>query len=94
MAENRSVWVTNGMAVYSLILSVVGFCLNFLFGMGVILGVPGAILAFVALNKSKRLNGQGRGMAITGLVLNALVVVFGVIVWVFLLAALGSIGSS
>jgi hypothetical protein len=94
MAENRSVWVTNGMAVYSVILSFVGFLLNFLFGMGVLPAVPGAIFAYVALNKSKKLNGQGRGLAITGLVLNGLVIAFGVCVWVFLLAAAGSGGGS
>jgi hypothetical protein len=93
MAENRSIWVTNGLAAWSLVIGAVGFLLNFLFGMGVWLGIPGLIIAFVAFNKSKKV-GQGRGMAISGLVLNGLVVLFGLIVWVFLLAAAGSGGSS
>jgi hypothetical protein len=92
MAENRSIWVTNGLAAWSLICGGVGFLLNFLFGMGAFLGGFGLILSFVAFNKSKRLNGQGRGLSIAGLVLNGLVVAFGLIVWIFLLAAAGSGG--
>ncbi len=92
MAENRSIWVTNGLAAWSLVIGAIGFLLNFLFGMGVWLGVPGLIIAFVAFTKSKKV-GQGRGLSISGLVLNGLVVAFGLIVWVFLLAAAGSGGS-
>jgi hypothetical protein len=92
MAENRSIWVTNGLAAWSLICGGVGFLLNFLFGMGAFVGGFGLILSFVAFNKSKRLNGQGRGLSIAGLVLNGLVVAFGLIVWIFLLAAAGSGG--
>ena len=92
MAENRSIWVTNGLAAWSLVIGGVGFLLNFLFGMGAFLGGFGLILSFVAFNKSKRLNGQGRGLSIAGLVVNGLVVAFGLIVWIFLLAAAGSGG--
>jgi hypothetical protein len=90
MAENRSIWVTNGLACWSLVISVVGFFMNFLFGAGIIFGGFGGIIAF---NKSKK-TGQGRGLSTTALVLNGLVFAFGLIVIVFLLAAAGSGGGS
>jgi hypothetical protein len=92
MAENRSVWITNGLACYSLVLSFIGFLMNFLFGAGILFGGVGGIMAFVAFNKSKK-TGQGRGLSIAGLVANGAIVVFGLVVIVTLLAAAGS-GSS
>ena len=92
MAENRSVWVTNGLACWSLVIGGVGFFMNFLFGAGIAFAGFGGIIAYVAFNKSKK-TGQGRGLAITSLVLNGLVAAFALIVIVFLLAAAGS-GSS
>jgi hypothetical protein len=93
MAENRSIWVTNGLAAWSLVIGAIGFLMNFLFGAGVFFGGIGGVIALVAFNKSKTLNGQGRGLSIASLVLNGLVVAFGLIVWVILLAAAGSGGS-
>lgn len=92
MAENRSVWITNGLACYSLIISFIGFLMNFLFGAGIIFGGIGGVLAFLAFNKSKK-TGQGRGLSIAALVANGLIVVFGFVVIVVLLAAAGSGGS-
>lgn len=91
MAENRSVWVTNAMAVYSIILGVVGFGLNFLFGFGVIPGGIGMIFGFLAFGKSKKLEGApGKGLSIGALCLNGAVILFGLVVWVLLLVAMGS----
>jgi hypothetical protein len=86
MAENRSIWVTNGLAAWSLVISFAAFVANFAFGAGAFIGGLGLIVAYVAFNKSKK-TGQGRGMALTGLALNGADVVFGVIVWLVLMAA-------
>jgi hypothetical protein len=93
MAENRSIWVTNGLACWSLVIGLVGFFMNFLFGAGIIFGGFGGFIAFIAFNKSKK-TGQGRGLSTTALVVNGLVAAFGLIVIVFLLAAAGSGGGS
>ncbi len=74
---------SNGLALAAMVLGIVSFPLH----LTCFLGVPAAILAvvfgFVGLSKSMRV-GQGRGMAIAGLVLGAvnlvLVVLFVVLV--------------
>jgi hypothetical protein len=85
MAENRSIWVTNGLAAWSLVFALFGFLLNFMFGAGAFLGGIGLVIAYVAFNKSKT-TGAGRTMAVTSLVLNGLVAVFGVAVFLFVMA--------
>jgi hypothetical protein len=57
---------TSGKAIASLVLGILSFCLSFL------AGIPGAILGILALVQIGNSQGQlqGRGMAITGLVLS------------------------
>lgn len=59
---------TNGLAIASFILSLVG------------LGVIGLVLGIIALNQIKKTGEQGKGFAITGIVLGVLSVLAGIIV--------------
>ncbi|MBR5950005.1 MAG: hypothetical protein IKZ87_01065 [Actinomycetaceae bacterium] len=57
---------TNGMAIAGLICA-------FLFT------PAGLILSIIGLNKSKELNGEGRGMSIAGIIISAIGIVLGII---------------
>jgi hypothetical protein len=92
MAENRSVWVTNGLAVWSLIAGIVGFLLDFACGVGIGAAGLGVIVGYLAFNKSKK-TGQGRGLALSGLIVSGVAFVFGFIVLVVLFGGMGSMGS-
>jgi hypothetical protein len=92
MAENRSIWVTNGLAAWSLIAGLVGLLLDFLFGVGIGPAIVGVIVGFLAVNKSKK-TGQGRGLALGGLITSGAAFLVGFIVIVTIFGALGSLGS-
>jgi hypothetical protein len=94
MAENRSTWATNAMALYSLIIGIAACLLLLLCGVGGVLAIPGGIVGFLALNKSKTVNGAGKNMAIWGLVLNGAAFVIGAIVGIVILGGMASMGSS
>ena len=64
---------TNGLAIASLVCSVIGL----LCGVGSIVGV---ILGIVALGQIKKSGQQGRGLAIAGIAVGAVFLVIGVIV--------------
>jgi hypothetical protein len=81
MAENRSIWVTNGLAVWSLICGILGALLLFFCGAGIGPGAVGVIVGILAYNKSKQ-TGAGRGMALGGLITSSVVVGIGLIVLV------------
>ena len=91
MAENRSIWATNAMAAYSLIIGCVSLLLLLMCGVGGATAVPGGIVGFIAFNKSKQ-TGAGRGMAIAGLATNGAAFVIGCIVGLVMLFAMGSLG--
>ncbi len=63
---------TNGMAIASLVCSLLGW----LCGIGPILGI---IFGVLALNKIKQTGEGGRGLAIAGIAIGAVLIVFGVI---------------
>lgn len=65
---------SNGAAVASLVLGIVGICTGWLYGLGCILGIIGLVMASTA----KKNNG-GSGLATAGLVLSILAVVFGAV---------------
>ncbi len=73
---------TNGLAIGSLIASVLGLCTC----IGSIVGI---ILGIIALNQIKERGGQGRGMAIAGICVGALGIVVA-IVWVIINIAVSS----
>ncbi|ORV88394.1 hypothetical protein AWC11_14805 [Mycobacterium interjectum] len=66
---------TNGFAVASLVCSLFGWVCMFI---GAFLGI---IFGFVALSQIKRTGQKGRGMAIAGIVVGALVLVGGIALW-------------
>lgn len=65
---------SNGAAVASLVLGIVGLCTGWLYGLGCILGIIGIVMA----SNSKK-NTGGSGLATAGLVLSILAVVFGAV---------------
>ncbi|MFI7704828.1 DUF4190 domain-containing protein [Nonomuraea sp. NPDC049480] len=78
---------TNGMAVASMVLGIVGlaFC--------GLTSIPGVILGHIALNKIKRTGEEGQGMAVAGLVTSYITVGLWLLTWMlfggFLLSILG-----
>jgi hypothetical protein len=52
----------------------------------------GVIVGYLAFNKSKK-TGQGRGLALSGLIVSGVAFVFGFIVLVVLFGGMGSLGS-
>ena len=82
--------VSNGMATTGGVLGIVGFVLSWIPLLGILVGLVIGILAIVfgsiGISRSGRLPGAvGRGMAITGLVLGILTVIFKLIPGVNLL---------
>jgi hypothetical protein len=67
---------TNGMAVASLVLGIIGliFC--------GLTSLPGVILGHIALNKIKRTGEEGQGMAVAGLVTSYITVVLWALCWI------------
>ncbi len=59
--------VTNGMAIASLVLGIVGVATCCCYGMGALPGLIGAILGHISLKQIKERGQQGRGMAIAGI---------------------------
>lgn len=81
---------TNGLAVASLILSIVGF----LWLLPLIGSLAGAIMGHIALGQIKRTGESGRGMALAGVIIGwagvALVVLGVVLLFVIIAASAGS----
>ncbi|MFI7124291.1 DUF4190 domain-containing protein [Nonomuraea sp. NPDC050153] len=67
---------TNGMAVASLVLGIIGliFC--------GLTSIPGVILGHIALNRIKKTGEEGSGMAVGGLVTSYITVVIWVLCWI------------
>lgn len=70
----------NGVAIAAMVTGIVSLVFFWLFFIGIPAGIVGVILGFVGLNKSKQMNGVGRGMAITGLVTGAIGIVVSVVI--------------
>ena len=66
---------TNALAVASLVCSLFGWVCLFI---GALLGV---IFGFIALAQIKRTGQRGRGMAIAGIVIGAVLIVLGIALW-------------
>ncbi|MER6947801.1 DUF4190 domain-containing protein [Nonomuraea sp. NPDC000554] len=68
---------TNGMAVASLVLGILGLVLcGFT-------SIPGAVLGHVAVNRIKKTGEQGHGMAVGGLVTSYITIVLWLLMWIF-----------
>src|SRR5262249_43220176 len=74
-----------GLAITGLVLGIVGFVLSFIpcIGpiLGAILGLLGALFSGIGLANANKAGGQGKGMAIAGLVLSILALVWAPIYW-------------
>ncbi len=64
-------------------LALVGFILSFF------TGLVGLILSCIGLSRSKRMNGDGRGFAIAGIIISALEMVVWLFVAIFIFIAFG-----
>lgn len=69
---------TNGLAIGSLVSSLIGLCTC----LGSIVGI---ILGVMALNQIKERGGEGRGMALAGIWIGAITVVLGILYLVFVI---------
>ncbi|MFI8978305.1 DUF4190 domain-containing protein [Nocardia asteroides] len=80
---------TNGLAIGSLVASLVGLCTC----VGSIVGI---VLGVMALNQLKERGGEGRGMALAGIWIGAITLVLGLlyVVFVIVLGVAGGLDSS
>jgi hypothetical protein len=77
---------TNSMAITGMVLSIVGFSLLFCYGLGGLLGLPGAIVSHIARRRVRARNEAGAGMALAGIIVGWITVAFGivaVIAWIY-----------
>lgn len=73
---------TNGMAIGSLVSSVLAFPLGFCY-VGPLVAIVGVVLGIIALNQIKQSGEQGRGLAIAGIVVGGVVLVLTVLLVLF-----------
>jgi hypothetical protein len=81
---------TNGLAIASLITSIVGGLLGIPLSfalIGILFPIAGAVLGAVALSQIKRTNQQGRGLAIAGIAVGATAAVLLVLLVILVMAA-------
>jgi hypothetical protein len=79
----------NGMAVAGMVLGIIGFVFSFIpcaWVLGMLLGIKGVIFSGIGLGHAAKV-GQGKGMAVTGLIMSILAIIWAPI-WIFLLMAL------
>ena len=89
---------TNGLAVTSMVSSLVGVALSWtaVLALGVVVGV---ITGHIALRQIARTGERGRGMALAGVIIGwisigfALMIVLGVVIWASTTASLTTVGS-
>jgi hypothetical protein len=84
----------NKMAIASLVTSAASVVLAGLCGIGLISGPVGAVLGVIALNQIKDTGEDGRGLAIAGIVLGALLGLIGAAFLVLLVIGLAASSSS
>lgn len=86
---------TNGLATASLLLSLGGAVASLLCFIGAFFVIAGIVTGIVALNQIKRTQQDGRGLAIAGIAIGAVVlVIFAVLVGLIVLLANGTIDYS
>ena len=78
----------NPLAVAGLTLGIIGLTVGLCCCYGLPFSVPGLVCSIMALNQFKKdpANQQGKGMAVAGLVLSGLGLVFGVVILIVVLA--------
>lgn len=71
---------TNGMAIASMVVSLVGLVSLFCYGFGGLVGIVGAILGHVARRQIRERGDAGGGMALAGVIIGWITVVLGVVI--------------
>lgn len=59
---------TNGLAIASMVLGILGILLFWFFGLGVLLGILAVVFGFIARGQIAREGHGGRGMALAGII--------------------------
>jgi hypothetical protein len=70
---------TNGMAIGSLVASLVGVPLMFLCYTGILAAIVGIVLGIIAINQIKQSGEEGRGFAIAGIIIGAVTLLLTVV---------------
>lgn len=78
---------SNGKAIAGVVLGVLSWPTAFLFGIGVLGTLVGLPLSISALRDSRKRAGYGRGIAIAGIVLNAVMLVGGALLFLIILGS-------
>jgi Domain of unknown function (DUF4190) len=86
-AYQANPYQTNGLAVASLVTSIVGALASLMCLIGVPITIVGIVLGVVALNQIKQNNQQGRGLAIAGIAIGSAALVLEFIGFVALTSA-------
>jgi hypothetical protein len=89
-----SVFATNAMALYSVMIGGVSWPLLMICGAGTFTAIISGVIGWIALQKSKQLGGVGRNMALWGLGLSIGAFVVGVLGWMIFGGAMASFGAS
>jgi hypothetical protein len=83
---------TNGMAIGSMVTAIVGVALLFCYGVGLPLGITGAVLGHVSRKQIRDRGEGGDGMAMAGIIIGWIVtglglVIVALLIWLFAWAA-------
>ena len=70
---------TNGMSIAALVVSIVGLLTSFCYGVGLPIGLLGAIFGHIGLRQTRQRDEEGRGMAIAGVTIGWIAVAAGII---------------
>lgn len=77
---------TNGFAIAGFVLSLVGLvCCSF-----VICGILGLIFSIIGLNKANSSNGNGKGLAIAGIIIGGVAILLTIIYWILVIVGYSS----
>lgn len=82
---------TNGLAVASMVTSIVGAATLFCWGLGGVVGLVGAILGHVARRRIRSTGEAGAGMALAGIIVGWIVLGLGIVGVVLLTVALADV---
>uniref|UniRef100_A0A942T6F1 DUF4190 domain-containing protein n=1 Tax=Neobacillus citreus TaxID=2833578 RepID=A0A942T6F1_9BACI len=70
------------------VLAIVGFILAF------VVNIAGLVVSIIALTQIKRTGERGRGLALAGIIISALSIVFGIISVIVVIATAGSMSTT
>lgn len=74
---------SNGLAITSLVLGIIGLLTFWACGGGGLLGIGAVVFGFLGLNKAKEMNDNGKGLAMGGIITGGLAIVISVLAVLF-----------